>query len=363
MLLRQYSLVFFASTLMIALTDGTGVAFTITPSNPSDVEFYREQSFAQVSPSQDATTVIDKSLWYGLLPRGGTFSFNTTLRLWSLTSELGFFGWNFQPAKNDLKGSFEIVTYQACNLGDACGGASTPISDIPTGIYRGVGSLFHLKYNPEPNDPQPGQGKLHWIQVVQANYGKANPGVPIISGIPFVDNSGRKSTPYYDYSGYRFAGEDFFMDRPYAGGISNARRNTYFNAQLYLVQETTPPGSNKRTVTIYNGIRWGWKNTVRRRSCPNTSVDSECPLPPPPPPPSCNPSSGGGGCSYRVVDNENEDQKLSLFDSSNLDVANISYDDSESPISVPESTSALGLLAIAAWGVVKAMKIRKDKQS
>ena len=38
-------------------------------------------------------------------------------------------------------------------------------------------------------------------------------------------------------------------------------------------------------------------------------------------------------------------------------------DDSESPISVPEPTSALGLLAIGAWGVIKALKIRFDRSA
>ncbi|MEH1794096.1 PEP-CTERM sorting domain-containing protein [Nostoc sp.] len=36
-------------------------------------------------------------------------------------------------------------------------------------------------------------------------------------------------------------------------------------------------------------------------------------------------------------------------------------DNSESAVSVPESTSALGLLALGAWGIMKAMKIRLEK--
>ncbi|MEH1767438.1 PEP-CTERM sorting domain-containing protein [Nostoc sp.] len=36
-------------------------------------------------------------------------------------------------------------------------------------------------------------------------------------------------------------------------------------------------------------------------------------------------------------------------------------DNSESPVSVPESTSALGLLALGVWGIMKAMKIRLEK--
>ncbi|MFM2063992.1 MAG: hypothetical protein RLZZ507_3663 [Cyanobacteriota bacterium] len=388
MLSRQYSLVLFASTLIVALTNETGAAFTIIPSNPSDVEFYREQSFAQVSPNRDAITVIDKSLWYNPLRRGGTLSFNTALNLWSLGSQQGLFGWEFQRAKNDLKGSFEILTYQACNLGDGCGGASTPIEDIGTGVFRGVGSLFHLKYHPEEGDPQPGQGKLHWIQVVQANYGRGNPGVPFVYGIPFVDNGGRKDTPYYDYPGYRFAGEDFFMDRAYAAGINNARRNTYFTAQLFLVEETTLPGSQKRTATIYNGIRWGWKNKVSRRSCPAKSLSKNCS---PPPPPVCTGGSGGGGCNKTTATNYvNYQDEISPFDLDNVNDLEYNYlsfldfneiawnsdkedywyddneyadwneDNSESPTSVPESTSTLGLLLLSAFVFIKSLTITKD---
>lgn len=37
------------------------------------------------------------------------------------------------------------------------------------------------------------------------------------------------------------------------------------------------------------------------------------------------------------------------------------FSQESSPQSVPESTSALGLLALGAWGIIKAMKIRLEK--
>lgn len=40
---------------------------------------------------------------------------------------------------------------------------------------------------------------------------------------------------------------------------------------------------------------------------------------------------------------------------------NEDYDSLESPVSIPESRSALGLLALGAWGIMKAMKIRLEK--
>ncbi len=262
MLLRQYFLVLLSSTLMVALTEQTGIAVNIIPSSPGATQFYREQSTYNLPNNLQGVTTIDKRLWLQPLPTGGSFVFNTGLNLWSLTSQLGLFGWNFKPAQQPLNGSFEIVTDQACGRNDRCGGASTIVPDIPNDYRRGVGSLFHLVYHPAPTDPQPGQQKLHWIQVVQANYGGGQPGVPIIPGFPFVDNSGRKDDPYYDYPSDPYANENFFMDRPYAGRLSNASRSRYFDARLYLAQETTPPGSTKRSVTIYDGIRWGWKNII-----------------------------------------------------------------------------------------------------
>jgi hypothetical protein len=146
--------------------------------------------------------------------------------------------------------------------------------------------------------------------------------------------------------------------------------------------------------------------------------------PPPPPPPSCNGGSGGGGCNRNVVTDQTDYQELSSFDSNDanslqyqyedlsfLDIdytnlltqeeylsyfgmddphwwtededqsdydindptwwteeqdrlyfnENYGYNNSESPASVPESTPALGLLALGAWGIIKAIKIRLEK--
>lgn len=310
MLLRQYSLVLFASTLMVTLSTRVGVAFTLIPSRPGATSYYREEVTFPLGNNLQGNTTIDKGLWFRPLPIGGTFKFKATLRKWSLTSDLGLLGWDFEPAQQPLEGSFEIVTYQACGLGDACARAGTPLNPI-IAPYRGVGSLFYLKYDPADTDPQPGEGTIHWIQVVQASYGS------FINGIPFVDNGSKTDAPYYDYPGFPNADETFFIDRPYAAGRSNAAKSNYFNAQLYLVQETTPPGSDKRQVTIYNGIRWGWKNSIT--------------------------SSGrGGGGVDNAAATRRADRELPV---SEID----SGDTSQLPQAVPEPNSALGILAIGGW--------------
>jgi hypothetical protein len=225
--------------LLAALTGRASVAFTVIPGGANASEFYRKESPYEVD-NLLGETVLDTRLWWdpatwndevgAITPikRGGTGEFLRNLSLWSLTSELGLFGWDFEIAQEDLEGNFEIVTNEACGYDDGCGGASTPIRPILRGIYRGVGSLFHVKYHPAGNDPRPSERKLHWIQMVQANYKGTLPGFPVV----VIDNGRRKDTPYYDYPNFRFAGEDFLMDQAYASGRSNARSSRYFNAQL-----------------------------------------------------------------------------------------------------------------------------------
>jgi hypothetical protein len=307
MLFRQYPQALLTSFLIVGLTGRASIAFNIIPPNPGATKFYRPESTYQIDKNRESKTEIDMGLWSEPLPHGGTPIFKNALSLWSsFKSEQGRSGWSFNAAAEDLKGSFEVITYQACSPKDECGGASTSISDINE-PYRGVGSLFHLKYHPGKGDPQPGEGKLHWIQMVQANYGSNVPGASRIHGVPFIDNFNRKQNPYYDRPNSRFAGEDFLTDQPYNDVVT---RNNYFKAQLYLVQETTPPRSKKRTITIYNGIKWGWKNTVTRRKEP---VPVPAPTPNPIPfiipewnipipilkgEPVASSASGGGGIGY-----------------------------------------------------------------
>lgn len=278
---KKYYIVWLSTILLSGLTSKASFGFTIIPAQPGASEFYRRESYYTVD-NIVGKTELDTRLWWdpntwndtvgGVteIKRGGTGEFLRRLTQWSLVESSPEYTWSFLPAENDLEGSFEIVTNQACGFIDHCGGASTPISPIDS-FLRGVGSLFHVKYHPGQNDPMPGEGKLHWIQMVQANYSPDNkfpsnllPRFPVVK----IDNFPGSDTPYYDIPGSRVAGEDFLMDQPYKGSRATARTNLYFNAQLYLVEEITPPESKKREVKIYNGIRWGWKNQVQNPACP-----------------------------------------------------------------------------------------------
>jgi len=74
------------------------------------------------------------------------------------------------------------------------------------------------------------------------------------------------NSPYYD-CGY-FAGETFFVDRP--SRSSDSESDHVWGAELYLVEQTAA-----NTVTIYNGIKWGWLNTaseIRALTAPPSAI-------------------------------------------------------------------------------------------
>jgi hypothetical protein len=55
-------------------------------------------------------------------------------------------------------------------------------------------------------------------------------------------------SPFYNES-TGLSTEDTFYDTPFRSDI---KENHNWDAELYLVEETAP-----KTVTIYNGIKWG----------------------------------------------------------------------------------------------------------
>jgi hypothetical protein len=111
--------------------------------------------------------------------------------------------------------------------------------------------------------------------MVRANYGVGFPGGPAFPGLPFIDNLAKRDDPYYDTAAIPGdAGEDFITDRPYNPDKIGVLSSSYFEAELYLVEEILfprssgivppePPGNRPREVIIYNGIKWGWKNTAK----------------------------------------------------------------------------------------------------
>ncbi|KYC35655.1 hypothetical protein WA1_07530 [Scytonema hofmannii PCC 7110] len=340
----KYSITLLVWSLTIIATIQESFAMKIIPSQPGATQYWRQSSDyptpPSISPPFRNTVEVDTRLWTQPLPLGGSRSFSTTLTIWSLFSERGLFGWDFQPSQQALTGSFIVEDYLACGYEDVCGG-ERPYDRNFEPSTNGIGANFRLRYDPAPTVPPPGE-KTHWIQVARASYAGVFGNPFFIPNIWFVDNFLQRDTPYADEVSLAVT-PTLFRDMPYVDGDEYPgvlANNNYFEAQLYFVKETTPPSSRQKKVVIYDGIQWGWKNIKGYKEQD-------------PPPPPCNGGSGGGGCLRTSAVNSTKDQKL-LSDKDNK---------SASHLSVPESTSVMGLLALAAWGVMKALKIRKDKQS
>jgi len=252
MFLRQkYSLSFFATTLLIALTTESSLAFSIKPvpflTEGATEVWDLDESYNLANPQRRGTTTLSPTRGTHL-PRGGSSGFLSTLRR-------SFPRWTFSAASRDLSGSFEVRRYNA--IGSAKRGE------------EGVGAEFLLEYIPGAGDPTPQRNKIHWIQRVVDNHNITNnPGhgnsedvidTLIIGQLdPYYDTFGglRKrfgSETYYDFSN-RPANERIFYDIPRRGDID---RNHNWLAELYLVEEIAP-----QQVRIYNGIQWGWQNRV-----------------------------------------------------------------------------------------------------
>jgi hypothetical protein len=222
---QRYSLSFLTTTLLIALTTQSSLAFSINPLGPvgATQNWDPDESY-NLTDQRTGITRLNPTAVQSLT-RGGTVGFLLTL-------DALFPNWIFKPAVNDLAGSFEVRTYAA------------------QGTPARVGAELQLEYIPDGNDPTPLGNSLHWIQRVFNNHSAAsnlhNDYALIIDIAPGVIN------PFYD-TGYA-ANERMFYDFP---GRPDAGNNHFWSAELYLVEENSP-----QNVTIYNGIQWGWNNEV-----------------------------------------------------------------------------------------------------
>jgi hypothetical protein len=386
---QQYFLAFLATNLLVALTNQSAIGFTLKSGNGA-TNYYNPTVPYVIDANTRGTTFLSPR-YVAPIKLGGTNGF-----LNMLNNDVRWQGWDFISSDKNLYGNFEISDYYGCGAQTICA------KERPKDTIRGgVGAYIDIKYNPKKTDPKPGKGKIHWIQHVVNNHTLYDEQQSTSGGgLHGVRYDGIDIPPFQNANPYYRGGNEFSsFDRPYR--IDPTEPHTWF-AELYLVEEIAP-----KTVKIYNGVRWGWINRVYRRPndfCPAKSLGSDCSPPPPPPP--CNSSSGGGGCNRTqadgIFDNENvnqenfysnidetnliEEQEQPSFDINDPDLIEVQdpsflelenwdwtsdeepiidenqeEDNSESPVSVPESTSALGLFALAAWGIVKALKIKKDK--
>ena len=223
---QRYSLSFLATTLLIALTTQSSLAFSINPLGPlgATQNWDPDESYT-LTDGRTGITRLNPTAAQSLT-RGGTTSLLTLL-------SSNFPNWTFNPAGNDLAGSFEVQIYDA------------------VGTPNQVGAQFRLQYIPGINDPTPNGNNLHWIQRVFDNHNITNnPSHGNSENV--IDIGSGVTNPFYDTA--FDASETHFFDFSRRGDANN---NHNWLAELYLVDQTAP-----ETVTIYNGVQWGWNNEV-----------------------------------------------------------------------------------------------------
>lgn len=328
MALRKDSLLGLAISLVVTLTGQSAIAFSINFSSNGrfDAFIYYDEYGYEGEAYLDLPQEIE---------RGGTNE------LWQLLNDFSsrYPGrWEFRRAENDLQGSFNLLNYYIC--GPQTTNCGTEIQDPFSG---GVGAMLELLYYPAllpPGDPVPDPTgitrRVQWIQRVYSNHSLNPDAHGSIENILDIDIG--QTTPYYTGhagNGIGIPPYRFFGDVPYRVDPAESH---FWDAELYLAEETQDLITRKRTVTIYNGIKWGWTNNSRRKS-------------------TCNGSSGGGGCFTVTATNTNaitnRELPLSDFDSG---------DPIQSSERVPEPTTVLGLLAVGSWSITQILKNQKNKQ-
>jgi len=238
-LLRQrYSLSFITTTLLIALTTESSLAFTINPPGNSTAQYLFVQPYTYTNDLDIQTLGLTtlNPINVTSITRGGTTGFLATLRR-------EFQDWTFNPAPTDLAGSFRVQKYIAKYLPQDA-------------IYEaGVGAELELQYDYGEGDPKPEDSKLHWIQRVVSNH-RGTHG----TNQDNIDIRFNAQEPYYDIA----FGRQPFDERTFYDLSQREVENSHnWLAELYLVKETAP-----KQVTIYNGIQWGWSNNHSVQSVP-----------------------------------------------------------------------------------------------
>jgi len=251
MSLKQSQLALLTTTSLIILTSQSSLAFSVNgPRSTSALSYTRR------SDGSDGI-LATYNIIEELLPPSESSDFILTLKN-------QFSGWIFdnQPT-NILTGSFNIQTYRPClGITGSTGCAVDP--NTPPDL---AGAFLNLRYTAGTGDPSLARGnKIHWIQRIFNNYngytGYGNAENTIDNPLP--------NNPYYD-SSYPIFNDpsltpDVFRDTAIRRIFPvPSPSEIRWQAELYLVEETATRIVNSKVVgdvKIYNGIRWGWINTL-----------------------------------------------------------------------------------------------------
>ncbi len=262
MKMQQYTMIFSSATLLLVFTGQSSLAFSITgPRTGISVS----------KPYGNGSVTVQTIDLQELSPPSKDSDFIALLQSDFKKNK----GWVFERSNKNLTNNLIVTDYKPCLLEPNC---TRDISD-PDQVFikKDLGAALAVQYQPTQSENNLA-GDFSWIQRIFTNdSGRTqNLGNTDI----YIDN-GSFSTPFYPgisvIIGTQPTPTFGFVD---AVNRVNYKKDIYWYAELYLVKALIEPKKNRNTITIYNGIKWGW-----------TSKFTPNPTPKP-----CSSASGGGGC-------------------------------------------------------------------
>ena len=233
---------------------GSAQAFSIIPAPSAASKSFVPSETYELANGKTGT-VTRQPIAFTSISRGGTENFVAVLK--TEFPESG--GWKFLAATDDLKGSFSVSAYYVF------------VNGI---VVSGCGGGFALDYNPRETDPVAGGNtELHWIQRVVSNHKKGSEHGAHENRIDIRrsgDRAKKPSVPFFDVaskddnrpkSSFRSAPPHY----EYSVGKNDIENEHQWIAEVYLVSISK---NDPKTVTIYNGVRWGWENKISTETNP-----------------------------------------------------------------------------------------------
>ena len=242
------------ATLLSAGCLRSAQAFSVSP-NPSAASGSFIPSVTYKLKDGTSGVITRQPIAFVSISSGGTKDFINELKTEFPESK----GWKFLSAEDDLKGSFSVNTYYVNQKG--------------TGDVIGCGGGFAFDYIPSKTDPVSNRNtELHWIQRVVSNHKKsAEHGMlenAIISKSLKRLNT-RPDVPFFDVVRKESKSSAIPPHYEYDAGKVDPENDHQWNAEVYL---TSINKKDPKTVTIYNGVSWGWENRINAETDPATNM-------------------------------------------------------------------------------------------
>ena len=224
-------------------------AFNIIPAQNAALKSFVPSEAYELENGKKGV-VTRQPIAFTALPRGGTEGFLAELAKTYPASK----GWTFHTAEQDLQGSFSVTAYNVFFNGTVTGGG------------------FAFDYMPVGTDPvNKGNTEIHWIQWVVSNHKRRSSHGTLENRIDIrapKDVETRPDVPFYDVipkgdrrydASSRSVPPHYELDT----GRNDAENSHKWNSEVYLVSINK---KDPKKVTIYNGVSWGWENSVEAES-------------------------------------------------------------------------------------------------